>query len=582
MICNRILTICLLLAAPVAAMGQGVVIPDWGATAKEPKPEVSVSVKSVPSGQAFEVIADFELDDTVKLYRDKLFFTWSRLKGARVLETIMPTAKVVPDRGAGNPDKKVPVYEKSVRIIVRLMATGRAGDGIEVDGNLAHQSCTDQTCFRPATEPFRFRLSTTAAIGPPVASTQPAAVTTRPAVSFDGQRRDINLWWELIVAFLWGIGIGFTPCVYPMIPVTAAIIGAKKERGLAPALVASITYVLGMALIYAIIGMVVSKFGAEASAVLHAWYVIVPIAAIFVALAITLLAGWNLSAPTGAMAKLQQMLAGRKGLFSIFALGAVGGLVAGPCVLAPLFGKLQQVFALGDPLVGFLALFVVALGMGVPLIVFSTGTGLLPKAGPWMEWVKNLMAFVLLWAALYFLIPIIGDAVYSLAFAVLLVVGAVFLGGLDSLSKDSVFGDRAKRALGMVAVLAAVVMAVYVIGVQKDDAENLFKPGSTADVQAALDAGQPFIIDFYADWCVICKELDRTVFTKSDVVAAGGKFKTIKIDTDKYPDVAAMYNVKAPPVVVFINADGTVNLDLSFPGSVTDDEFLAKLKKFGR
>ena len=304
MIFNRVLAICLLLATPVAALGQGGLIPDWGATVDEPKPEVSVSAKSVPAGQAFEVIADFKLDKTVHLYRDKLFFTWGALKGARVLETIMPPAKVVPDRGSGNPDKKVPVYEKSVRIVVRLMATGRAGDSIEVDGNLAHQSCTDNSCFQPSTEPFRFRLTTTAAVGPPVASTEPAAATSRPAASFDGQRRDIDLWWELITAFLWGIGIGFTPCVYPMIPVTAAIIGAKKERGIAPALVASITYVLGMAVVYAVIGMIVSTVGAEASAVLHAWYVIVPIAAVFVALAITLFAGWNLAAPTGAMAKV--------------------------------------------------------------------------------------------------------------------------------------------------------------------------------------------------------------------------------------------------------------------------------------
>jgi thioredoxin:protein disulfide reductase len=286
------------------------------------------------------------------------------------------------------------------------------------------------------------------------------------------------------------------------------------------------------------------------------------------------------------MQRVQGMLAGKKGVLSVFALGALGGLVAGPCVLAPLFAQLQRVFALGDPLVGFLALFVVALGLGVPLILFATGTGLLPKAGPWMEWVKNLMGFVLLWAAAYFLIPVIGDTAYYLAFAAVLVVGAVFLGGFDRLTRESTTGDRAKRALGMLALLAAVFLTAHALGFggggTAEKAENLFVPGSMTEVQQALDAGKPFIIDFTADWCVICKELDRTVFTQPDVVALGRPFTTLKIDTDEHPDVAEMYNVKSPPVIVFVNADGSVNLDLSFAGGLSKEAFIEKLKRFGR
>jgi len=574
-----VLWTCLLAGAVVGA--------DFGAEGPPPPtPQVFVSADSVPSGGTFEVIADFDLADKVKLYRDQLRFVWLRVKGAELVEEVFPEPKEVADPLAEEPGPTMQVYQGQVRLVTRWRATAGAGSRITLKGRLHHQSCTDVLCFPPMSRNFAFELAVTepadgspaiAAPGRPTEAGKPEAAP----------RKEVNFPLELILAFVWGIGIGFSPCVYPMIPITAAIIGAKRDRGLLPALGSSLVYVLGLAIVYAVLGLLASTFGAGVQAIIHAWYVVVPIAAIFVALAAVLLAGWNLAAPTGFASRLQGMLAGRKGVVATFALGAVGGVIVGPCVLAPLLALLSRVFAAGSKLLGFWALFAAAWGMGVPLIILGTATGILPKAGEWMNWVKKLMAFVLLWAALYFLLPLIGDTAYNLAFAVLLVVAAVFLGGFDRLTKESTFGDRAKKVLGVLAVAYALVLFLSVLGGQpgappstRTRTEDLFRDASAEDAERALAAGRPVLLDFYADWCVICKALDKKVFTRPEAVRAASGLDAFKIDTDEHPELAKRFNVKGPPTVLFVGPDGQVRKDLSFVGEKTLDEFLERLERF--
>ena len=542
-----------------------------GAGPAEPKAVISLSSQTPPSGGTVDVIADFKLDDTVHLYKDKekLYFEWTKLVGAKFKSIVLPKPETIPDVFADEEGQTTEVYTGQVRILGRLTVTAKPGEPVVVEGKLHHQSCTDKTCFRPAEEPFAFKL------------------VAGEAIRKDGR----GLWLILGGAFLAGIALALTPCVYPMIPVTAAVIGARKQNGIISALTASFVYVMGLALTYAVVGLLVAQASKtmNVAAFMQSAYVLVPVAAIFTGLAAVMFAGLNFGVPTGFAAKLQSQLAGRWGLASTFLLGGVSGLIAGPCVAAPLAGILVYVAKEASPLLGFWILFVLAWGMGIPLIVFGTATGLMPKAGAWMEWVKRLLGFVLLCSAVYFLSNIIGEMAYQITFGVVLLAAAVFLGGLDTLTKESGFGDRAKRLLGLAILIGALFLLIPPLaqlaglslsGSPSAPAVNVFQPATQEDVDAAIAAGKPVVLDFTAIWCTYCKALDKHVFTMPETIAAMEGLTTLKIDFDTERALVNRYDVYRPPVVVFIGKDGKVRKDLSFAGTKTLKEFLELVEKF--
>jgi len=533
---------------------------------RPPKPTFTVSTTTPLSGGTFDVVAEFALDDTVHLYRDKLDIKWTTLLGAEFKEFVFPPAKKVPDALAETPGQTIAVFEGSVKIIARMTVTAREGEAIRISGKLAHQSCTDDTCFPPEEEPFQFSL--TAGEG--------------------GGSRSLLGW--ILIGFLTGIGLSLTPCVYPMIPVTAAVIGARREGGFFSALAASLVYVLGLSIVYAVIGLLVAVPGSGARSFLASAYVLVPVSLLFVALAVVMLAGLNFAAPTGFTAKLQGMLAGKKGMATTFALGAVSGLVAGPCIAAPLAAVLVKIAQTGDTMLGFWTLFALAWGMGVPLILFGTATGLMPKAGAWMEWIKKLLGFVLLWAAVYFVASIIGRTAYEILFALILIVGAVYLGGLDALTRESTFFERLQKVVGVVALIYAAVLVFSAMGPRRVEtgpsaaetpgaAQSIFRPGTQAAVDEAIAQGRPVALDFTADFCGICKVLDRNLFTKPEAAKAAEGISCFKIDFDKEKELVKRYAIFGPPAVVLVAPGGKVTGKLKYDESTPLDEFLEDLKK---
>ncbi|MFH1731770.1 MAG: protein-disulfide reductase DsbD [Planctomycetota bacterium] len=554
----------------------------------EPKPVISAGAKIVPSGGTFDIIADFKLDKTVHLYKDKLGIKWTKLKGASYSKLVLPKPETIDDPLSDKPGATIDVYTGDVKIIGRLTAAAKPGEQIILEGKFLHQSCTDKICFPPAEEPFAFKLVATEAEAPDNAAAS-ASATAGVEAAADSEYVGKTLFGILVMAFFGGILLGLTPCVYPMIPVTAAVIGARKEKGLASAIRASLVYVLGLATAYSLLGLLVAKLGSVVSTFLQSPYVLVPVAGVFVALAVVMFAGLNFGAPTGFAAKVQGMLAGKKGLAATFALGAVSGIVAGPCIAAPLAGVLAYIAKTGNLTLGFWMLFVLAWGMGMPLILFGTATGIMPKAGPWMEWTKKLLGFVLLWAAIFFLKTVIGDMAYQLGFGALLIAAAIFLGGFDVLARESAFGGRLKRLFGVIAVLCALALVappaaklagISTSGPAPQPPANVFTRGAQNDVEVAIAAGKPVVLDFYADWCTICKDLDRKVYTKPEVAEAAKGLTMLKIDVDKDPQLAKKYGVFRPPVAVFIGAGGKVRKDLSFVGPKSLDEFVKLLQEF--
>ena len=547
-----------------------------------PTPEMFVPARSAPAGGTFDITAKFRLAEKVKLYRDKLRFTWSKLEGAEFKEAIFPEPKTVAEPFAVGPGKLIQVYYGQVDAVARLKVTAMPGEQVRVAGKLHHQACTDVLCFAPQETEINVEF---------VAGAQTAGDAGSTLAGAPGGEQG-GMLWQIVIAFWWGVLLSLTPCVYPMIPVTAAVIGARRQAGLLSALGASLVYVLGLSIVYALAGLLVATLGSAVSTFLQSPYVLIPIAGIFVALAVVMFAGLNFAAPTGLASKLQGALAGKTGVLTTFALGAVSGLIVGPCVTAPLAGILLFIAKSGQAWLGFWMLFALGWGMGVPLIVFGTATGLMPRAGEWMGWIKRLLGFVLLWAALFFLRSIIGEVAYRITFGVLLVAAAVYLGGFDRLTRESGFGDRLKKVLGVIAVMYAAFLFIsgftdrpVVPGTAPTDGptsgriETLFQPGTQADVERAVAAGRPVVLDFYASWCTICHALDARVYSKPEAIAAAEGIAAFKIDVDTEKALAKKYNVFGPPAVIFIEPGGKVRKDLSFVGAkITVAEFRRKLE----
>ncbi len=550
------------------------------------RPSVTAPETDIPAGSTFHVVADFQLDPGVHLYKDKISFAWDELVNAEYLRSIFPPGVRARDKFGSNQNGTVEVYEGSVQVMAKLKSTGKEGDPISVAGRLGYQGCTDQICYPPSTLPFKLDLTTIAAptedesLAPEKAKPEARRAVSRGETEAAPTEKKTSAFWLILMAFGAGVVISLTPCVYPMIPVTAAIIGGTKQKGKLGALFSSIVYVLGLSIAYSLIGLLVASGGAKVRSWLASPWLLVPIAGVFVFLALNMFDVISVQFQPKSLSRLRRSLSQKKHTLSIFALGVVSGFIAGPCVTAPLAGILVIVAQQANKLVGFFMLFALAWGMGIILIVAGTLTSVLPRAGEWTIWVKKLFGFVMLWAAAYFLSSVVGDTAYHIATAVILIAAAVFLGGFDMLTKESGFADRAKRLIGLIAVFTAAYLLIGdLLPRQRVSAVSPFRDATYEDVQVAISSRQPVILDFYAEWCNICKALADKTFSDPKVVEALCKFHPLKIDVEKRSQLVEKYDVLGPPTVVFIGSDGEEIEKLRFSGFKSADEFLEILKK---
>jgi len=287
-----------------------------------------------------------------------------------------------------------------------------------------------------------------------------------------GQGRGAGARWPaaLLGAFLAGLLVSLTPCVYPMIPITVAVIGgaaARQGRSAASpmrALAASLSYVLGLAMVYALLGLLAASLGGVLRSWLQSAVVRVPVAVIFVALALVMFHVLPLRLPSGLGLRLQQVGSGG-GLLGVFLVGAGAGLIASPCMTAPLAAILLEIARTGDRWLGFWTLFALAWGMGLLLVLVGTFSGsFLPRAGAWMYGVERFFGFLLLWGAVWVLEPLLWTGFYEVGVGLVVVAGVVFLGGLDALAPESRFPARGRQFLGLAALAVGLLYLVSGLG----------------------------------------------------------------------------------------------------------------------
>jgi thiol:disulfide interchange protein DsbD len=377
-----------------------------------------------------------------------------------------------------------------------------------------------------------------------------------------------------------------------MIPILSGIIvgqGHKISRARAFSL--SLVYVLGMALTYALAGVAAGLSGTMLSAALQNAWVLGAFALIFVLLSLSMFGFYELQLPIALQSRMSSSASHQKGgsLGGVAVMGVLSALIVGPCVAAPLAGALLYIAQTGNATLGGVALFVMALGMGAPLIAVGVAArSILPKVGPWMEGVKKAFGVMLLGVAVWLLTPVVPEILTMLAWAALLLFSGIFLHALDPLPSHAKGWPRFWKGVGVVMLIAGTAMLIGTLAGSRDPLQPLAvlraeassapsaKPRfervvSIADLDARIAASdRPVMLDFYADWCVSCKEMERFTFSDRQVQERMGQMLLLKANVTENNEadkaLIARFSQFGPPGIIFFNKEGKENNDLRVVG----------------
>lgn len=379
---------------------------------------------------------------------------------------------------------------------------------------------------------------------------------------------------SLLLVFIGGLALNLTPCVYPLIPITIGYFGGQSEGSTGRLFLMGVFFVLGMAITYSVIGVVTSLSGAIFGALLQNTFVILFIVLIFLVLSLSMFGLYEFKLPDSWVSKAG---GAKSGFYGAFFMGLTMGIVAAPCIGPFVLGLVTLVAAKADPLYGFVMFFVLALGLGTPyllLAMFSGKIKKLPRSGEWMDGVKHVFGFIMIGMALYFLLPLLPKTIAGYVLPVFLLIFAVFLLFFEKLAKR-VTGFRIFKY-----VLSTFLIAVAVYALIPSDVKSIdWQPFNE---QALKKADKAVIIDFYADWCIPCKELDALTFSDLKVIEKSKQFYAFKADMTKSlaPEVEILkekYNIVGVPTVLILDSKG--NEKERITGFVSATEFYKILER---
>jgi thiol:disulfide interchange protein DsbD len=547
------------------------------------------------------------------LYQDKVK---ARIEGQGVtLEPlVLPAPKI--KRDTIRPDGEigdVAVFAESFEVEARLVRSDPAAGPVTLIAE--YQGCAERgICYPPQKSRVELMLpalgsapAAPAASPAPPAATPSAAPAAEPVAEQDriaAMLQRGNVWG--VVASFFGIGLllSFTPCVFPMIPILSGIIaGQGHHLTTRRAFVLSLVYVLAMALTYTVAGVLAGLFGQNLQAAFQNPWIIATFAAVFVALALSMFGFYELQLPSAWQSRLSELSNRQQGgnLAGVAIMGLLSALIVGPCVAPPLAGALIYIGQTGDAALGGLALFALSLGMGAPLIAIGTSAGkYLPRAGAWMDTIKAVFGVLMLAVAIYLLERVIPEAVALLLWGALLIVSGVFLGAFQHLPVEASGWRKLWKGLGVILAIYGALMLVgaaaggrdtvqplrgVMVGGQAGAAQSTqaaFKKVRTvADLErelaAAKAAGKPVMFDFYADWCVYCKQIEKETFPDPAVQAVLAEGILLKADvTADNPDDRALLahiGIPGPPAMIFYGRDGVERRNYRLLGFMPPKDF---------
>jgi thiol:disulfide interchange protein DsbD len=541
----------------------------------------------LPAEQAFQFFATVKDDHTLHvswlaaegyfLYKSKLALSLEGQPTVKLDNYQLPKGEIHHDAEFGD----VEILRQDISVDINLLRQGSAAETVILVAK--YQGCADRgVCYPP--------LVTTLSLSLPTVGTSVAKVPASVAVSEQDRivttLKQDGLSLTLLSFFGFGLLLAFTPCVFPMIPILSGIIvGQGKDITTRKAFLLSLSYVLASALMYTIFGILAALFGGNLQAAFQEPWVIAIFSALFVGLALSMFGFYNLEMPASLQAKfIHSSDKHRDGsYFGAAIMGALSSLIVGPCVAAPLAAALIYIGQTGDVLLGGSALFAMGLGMGVPLLLVGMSAGkLLPRSGAWLNTTKAVFGVVMLAVALWMLSRILPAAMTMLLTALLLVISAVFLGAVEALHAGVSGWRKLWKGLGLVLLVYGLLILVGLSA----GGNNLLQPlrglwtggaGETAHhglsfekiksvaeldkrLQQAAATGQPVMLDFYADWCVSCKEMEAETFTDAAVQQQLAGYVLLQADiTENTADDKALlkrFLLVGPPGIIFYAANG--------------------------
>ncbi|MCR9884127.1 protein-disulfide reductase DsbD [Vibrio alginolyticus] len=432
---------------------------------------------------------------------------------------------------------------------------------------------------------------------PAVQSSSSADTPSAPVTQQDSLAANLaDNWWTPLLFLALGVGLAFTPCVLPMYPILTSIVLGSGKLSQRRALGLSFVYVQGMALTYTLLGLVVASAGMQFQAAMQHPYVLIGLSVLFIALALSMFGLYSLQLPSSVQTWLNNLSNKQQGGSSagVFAMGTISGLVCSPCTTAPLSGALLYVAQSGDLLTGGIALYALAMGMGIPLILVAVfGNKLLPKAGGWMDRVKTLFGFILLAAPIFLLERIMPEMWSTILWSSL---GIAAFGWLYHIKNSLEFGGWKQSAVGIIAVLGLLASAQPILNywfgnstTQTQQATVSFtRIANVAELEEQLAlakaAGKPVMLDFYADWCVACKEFEKYTFHDPSVEAKLQDFVLLQADVTKnqVQDIELLkhMSVLGLPTIEFWDASGEHVSNARLTGFMQAEPFLEHIKQF--
>jgi thioredoxin:protein disulfide reductase len=381
---------------------------------------------------------------------------------------------------------------------------------------------------------------------------------------------------SLIFVFLGGLALNLTPCVYPLIPITVGFFGGQSEGSTKKLFFMGLFFVVGLALTYSVIGVVTSLTGAVFGSLLQNPFVIIFVALVLFVLSLSMFGVYEFKLPDTLVAKAG---GAKGGMYGAFFMGLTMGIVAAPCIGPFVLGLVTYVAAKGDPYYGFLMFFVLALGLGVPYLVLAVFSGKikkLPRSGEWMEAVKHIFGFILVGMAIYFLLPLIPGDVRGYFLPAYMILVGVYLLFFEKLANKI----KGFRIFKIVFSLVIILVSVYFFipeNIQSID----WKPYSETMVNNFSNGKKGTIIDFYADWCIPCKELEKSTFTDARVIKESKSFTDLKADmtkslSEQVEQLRDKYDIIGVPTLLILNSNGKETKRIT--GYISADEFYNILK----
>ncbi|MGD8408271.1 MAG: protein-disulfide reductase DsbD, partial [Thiohalophilus sp.] len=505
---------------------------------------------------------------------------------------------------------RIQVYHDSVDIDIPLVRT--SGDAGPIELGMVYQGCAEKTgiCYPPIRKTLSFDLPATDVVAAAGDSTAQGgqgetAGQLPPMSEQDTIAASLQQGGILVILTFFGFGLllAFTPCVFPMIPILSSIIigqGEKITTGRAFSM--SLVYVLAMAVTYTIAGVIAGMLGENLQAAFQNPWILGSFAGVFVLLSLSMFGFFELQMPGFIQSKLTEVSNRQQGgsLTGVAVMGFLSALIVGPCVAAPLAGALIYIGQTGDAVLGGMALFALSMGMGLPLIAIGTSAGkLLPRAGGWMDAVKAVFGVLLLAVAIWMLERIIPEFVALWLWAALLIISGIYMKALEPLPAGTSGWHRLWKGLGIILLVYGILLAIGASAggndkfrplqgvfagsgytMQKEELQ-FEKIKTVEDLDARLAeakaAGQPVMLDFYADWCIYCKDFEKYVFTDPRVIDSLSGYKLLKADVtdndDKDKALLSSLGLTAPPAILFFGPDGKEVRSQRLVGAMGADDF---------